>query len=534
MKQHPMCRACAQQIVRRCYITHEQPRDYSATVAALNSLQSNSSIVEDIKNKGHGWNRFAIPQMIGWVRRIGYEPSDLDQLNPIHIAGTKGKGSTSTFISSILAEYIPTKHSIHAERLPSGVGLYTSPHLRFVRERIQINNQPISEDLFVKYFWEVWDRLETTRSESNDSEPRSIDGKPVYFHFLTLMAFHCFLQEKVGTAIIECGIGGEYDTTNILVKPCVTGITSLGIDHEGMLGNTLESIAWHKAGIFKEDVPAYSVPQPENAEKVLRERANERKASLHFVPTHPALEGDSIKLGLQGAFQKTNASLAVAVSAQHLQRLGYNSIPDPLDPNHALPDEFVTGLEAARLGGRCEIRPDHQLDGLTWYIDGAHTLTSIEVAAQWFAATISRSSDINTMRILILNQQTRDASSLARRLYETLASALDDARPFKHAIFCVNKTTKSRGYKPDLVSINIDKRAVDDLTVQKKLAETWDEIDPHASVHVMESIEEAVAKAREISAGKPVEVLVTGSLHLVGGLIEVLESEMERRAMQTT
>ena len=207
---------------------------------------------------------------------------------------------------------------------------------------------------------------------------------------LTLMALHCFMEEKVGSAVIECGIGGEYDTTNILVKPTVTGVTSLGIDHESLLGDTLESIAWHKAGIFKEDVPAFTVPQPESAMEVLHERAKERGTGLHVVSQHAALDG--MKLGLQGEFQKINASLAIAVSAQHLQRLGYNGIPSPTDHASQLPQEFVTGLESARLGGRCDMRPDVQERDLTWYIDGGHTLESIEVAGRWFADTISQPS----------------------------------------------------------------------------------------------------------------------------------------------
>ena len=120
-------------------------------------------------------------------------------------------------------------------------------------------------------------------------EPRNIDGMPVYFHYLTLMALHCYLDAGVGTAVIECGIGGEYDTTNILERPLTTGITSLGIDHEAMLGDTIEDIAWHKSGIFKPGAPAFTAPQPEAALVVLQERAKERNAELYTVPEHPGL-----------------------------------------------------------------------------------------------------------------------------------------------------------------------------------------------------------------------------------------------------
>jgi len=409
--------------------------------------------------------------------------------------------------------------------LPSSVGLYTSPHLRFVRERIKIDNEPVSEDLFARCFWEVWDRLEATPSVSESVDPRRVGDKPVYFHYLTLMALHCYLEKKVGTAVIECGIGGEYDTTNVLVKPLTTGVTSLGIDHESLLGDTIDSIAWHKGGIFKENVPAFSVPQPDLAMKVLQERAKERGTTLHVVEEHPALS--HVKLGLQGDFQKINASLAIAICASHLSRMGFITVSGALDASSTLPPEFVTGLETARLGGRCDMRRDGEVDGLSWYIDGGHTLESIEMAGRWFAsATESRSNDEPT-RILIFNQQRRDASSLARRLHATLATAMDNKHPFRHAIFCTNTTYKSSGYKADLVSINTNNDDVEKLTVQKELAETYDRIDPDARVHVFSTIEEAVARARELAGGSRTEVLVTGSLHLVGGLIEVLESEAE-------
>lgn len=456
------------------------------------------------------------------------QPPDFDLLNPIHIAGTKGKGSTSSFISSIITQYLPSKGSIHAERLPSPVGLYTSPHLRFVRERIKIDNKPISEQLFAECFWEVWDRLESTKSPAGHGGSRAIDDKPVYFHYLTLMALHCYMKERVGTAVVECGIGGEYDTTNILVKPSVTGVTSLGIDHEALLGDTIESIAWHKAGIFKQGVPAFSVSQPNAALEVLEARAKEIGADLHIIPVHDAVR--SIELGLQGEFQILNASLAIAISAAHLQRLGYTGVPDPLDSTSKLPAEFIEGLKITRLGGRCEMRPDLKSSQLTWYIDGGHTLESIDVAGRWFATCSAKPKSEGAVRILIFNQQTRDASVLARRLHDTLATALNDDHPFQHAIFCPNTTYRDAGYKADLVSINTNKDDVSSLRVQQELARTWDGIDPQSIVHVVSTIEEAVCRARDISAGRKVEVLTTGSLHLVGGLIEVLEGEADATA----
>lgn len=432
----------------------------------------------------------------------------------------------------------------------SKIGLYTSPHLRFVRERIQINHEPLSEEVFAKYFFEVWDRLEDAARAKG--EPTDKSAKPVYFRFLTLMAFHTYMSEGVDTAIIECGIGGEYDSTNVLVKPSVTGITSLGIDHTAMLGNTIEEIAWHKGGIMKQDVPCYTSPQPTTALDVLQKRSTETSCPLTTPTRHPALS--TIELGLAADFQQTNASLAIAIAWHHL-------FLTPHNPNHPLPTPFIHGLERVRWPGRCETRRE---GNIAWHIDGGHTLESIEVAGTWFASQVQPPTTINNKtnipppspqptkpprRILLFNQQTRDANALAKALYTTLASALQTPHPFTHAVFCTNTTFTNSGYRPDLVSVNTSKEAVGALEVQRGLAETWGRLDGEAVVVVKRSVEEAVGWSRGVARGGgegdgeegvdgvsaggdegakrgkgEVKVLVTGSVHLVGGFFEVLES----------
>ncbi|CAI6335985.1 unnamed protein product [Periconia digitata] len=505
-------------------------RDYAAAVAALNTLQSNFSIVDAIRKSGKGMNKQAIPEMIEWCRKIGYEPSDFDRLKPIHIAGTKGKGSTSAFVSSILSQYLPSTPDPSTR--PSKTGLYTSPHLRFVRERIQINHEPISEEMFAKYFFEIWDRLEAASKAAGT--PADAPTKPVYFRYLTLMALHAYLEEGVDTAIMECGIGGEYDSTNILTKPSVTAVTSLGIDHTAMLGTTLPEIAWHKAGIFKPGVVAFTAPQKEEAMTVLQERAAERNTALHAIQVHPALSNNEIKLGLSAEFQKINASVAIAVAAAHLRSLGHTSIPDPTKTPHIdLPSQFIRGLESVRWPGRCEVRREPEI---AWHIDGGHTLESIEVTGRWFAEqmALSKASPISsTPRVLIFNQQTRDAGALAKALYAALQTGITSGTtsPFTHVIFTTNQTF-NEGYRPDLVSINVNQQDVDTLAVQKALASTWSDVDGTANVSVVKTIEEAITAARGVASewsGKhpdesAIMVLVTGSLHLVGGAIEVLET----------
>lgn len=405
------------------------------------------------------------------------------------------------------------------------IGLYTSPHLRFVRERIQINNEPLSEEAFAKYFFETWDRLED--SARVQGRPTDQSAKPVYFRFLTLMAFHTYMSEGVDTAIIECGIGGEYDSTNIMVSPTVTGITNLGIDHVAMLGETIEEIAWHKAGIMKPGALAFTVPQPPTAQEVLQQRAAAKSVTLEII--EPDLSLANLPLGLAGDFQITNASLAVRVASAQLLALG---LPAPI-PGSPLPAEFLRGLRQVHWPGRCETRRE---ENITWHIDSGHTLESIQAAATWFVKSLASTTsdtlhDSSTTsqkqtRILLFNQQTRDADALARSLYNTIATALNDPHPFTHVVFCTNQTFEETGYRPDLISLNSNAQATQALEVQTRLAQTWGGLDANADVKVVKSINEAVRWARDIAGASRTQaaVLVTGSVHLVGGFLEVLET----------
>lgn len=283
------------------------------------------------------------------------QPADLSRLNAIHIAGTKGKGSTSALASSIL----------NAHRLslgtPSKVGLYTSPHLTSVRERIRLNEAPISEALFARYFSEVWDAL-------------AGGEKPGYFRLLTLLSFHVFMQEGVDAAVYEVGVGGAFDATNVLAGIAAAGVLDLGIDHVGTLGPTLAEIAWHKAGVIKAGAPAFTVPQEAGAMAVLRRRADEVGAELVEVGVHPGLR--AVRVRPDEEFQRRNASMAIQLSAAALRRLGVD-----LDVGGELPGEVVRGIETVNWRGRCETLAAR---GKMWHLDGAHTEESLEVACRWF------------------------------------------------------------------------------------------------------------------------------------------------------
>ena len=230
---------------------------------------------------------------------------------------------------------------------------------------------PLSQELFTKYFWEVWDALE----RSAVSENRDPLQKPVYFRFLTLMSFHVFLREEVDVAIYEVGVGGEYDSTNVVEKPIVAGITALGIDHVRVLGETIGEIAWHKAGILKAGCPGFTVTQDPVAMAVIEKRAQEKNTSITEVDIHPALH--AVRIMPDADFQRGNASIAIELAKSTLPKFDkeFDLQSDVLSP------EFVRGLETVIWRGRCELKIEQ---GRAWYLDGAHTVDSIRVAAAWF------------------------------------------------------------------------------------------------------------------------------------------------------
>lgn len=256
--------------------------------------------------------------------------------------------------------------------MPRKSGLFISPHLIAVRERIRINSAPISEELFAKYFFEVWDRLAESTTAANVVP---LGTRPLYGRYLTLMSWHAFIQEGVDVAVYETGIGGEYDATNVVEQPIASGISTLGIDHVFVLGDTVEKIAWHKAGIMKIGSPAFTVEQVPGAAAVLQERAKEKEVDLKVLDIDSRLRNVKIKPNAQ--FQKKNATLAIALAEAALKKLGVDTTGGA-----DLPAEFVDGLEQTVFRGRCEVKSE---DKVTWYVDGAHTSDSLKMSSRWFA-----------------------------------------------------------------------------------------------------------------------------------------------------
>ncbi len=181
-----------------------------------------------------------------------------DAVSMIHVAGTVGKGSTVAMLSSMLRGNGYT------------VGEYTSPHLETIRERVVVNDEMIEEDAFVALLSEVVSAADSKKI------------KPTFFEFMTAIAFKYFADEAVDLAIIEAGLGGRLDSTNV-IHPILTLITEIDLDHTHILGDSLEEIAKEKAGIFKKGVPALSAsPTPEVAE-VLKGCAEQKLTTIQVI-----------------------------------------------------------------------------------------------------------------------------------------------------------------------------------------------------------------------------------------------------------
>lgn len=208
------------------------------------------------------------------------------RLTAFHIAGTNGKGSTARIIATIL--------------LKAGyrTGLYTSPHLLDTRERIQVDNRLISRADFASLITEI----EPVITDLSKFLPYS----PTYFETMTAAAFLYFSRKNIDYAVIEVGMGGRLDATNLL-NPLVSVITPIGLEHRRYLGKTLTLIAGEKAGIIKPGRPIVSAKQSPAALRVIKARAAEKKAPFYF-PSPSPLRGLSISL--PGRFQAENAAVA--------------------------------------------------------------------------------------------------------------------------------------------------------------------------------------------------------------------------------
>lgn len=213
-----------------------------------------------------------------------------DKIKTIHIGGTNGKGSTSNMLASVLQE------------CGYKIGLYNSPHLIDFTERIKVDGENCDKE-FVYHFIQKLKNL-----------PGEI--RPSFFEFTTIMAFEYFYQQKVDYAIIEVGLGGRLDSTNI-IKPLVSAITNVQLDHQNILGDTIAQIAVEKAGIIKEKTPIISGDENDLVKKIIKEKAEK----LHSKFLDATLIKTDLRSDLLGNYQEKNIRVVLAL-VNELQKLG--------------------------------------------------------------------------------------------------------------------------------------------------------------------------------------------------------------------
>ena len=379
-------------------------------------------------------------------RLMGLLGDPQSAVKAIHIAGTKGKGSTAAMLAAVL------------ESAGYRAGLYTSPHLERIEERIAINGQACPPDAFLALAARVQPAVEQLDREA------AVEGAtgPTFFEVTTAMAFLHFAQANVDAAVLEVGLGGRLDSTNVC-RPEVCIITSISFDHVKQLGSTLGAIAAEKAGIIKPGVPVVSgllEPEPRD---VIAARAGDVAAPLiqrgidydfslvparalafrYFEPKDsPTYELPNVTLGLLGRHQAANAATAIA-AVNCLRARGW-SISD---------DALRHGLAAAR----CPARIEQFGSAPTIILDVAHNLASIEallaVLRERFTPrrrilifASSRDKDYTGMLKLVLpafdtvfltqyihNPRAMEAEGLLANAQQILANADGALRPALHA-----------------------------------------------------------------------------------------------------
>ena len=567
----------------------------------------------------------------------------------IHITGTKGKGSTACMCESIVRSAGCT------------TGLFTSPHLIDIRERIRIDGKPISKSLFAKVYWRLRDALEqpspspspppTDKEDDEVDEDPSITRDPPptlpgYFRMVTLMAFYIFHEVvPVDVIVIEVGMGGRYDATNFLDAPhnlrqqhnhqqqddhvesslLVCGITLLDLDHCRILGNTLEEIAWEKGGIMaihkldknrisprptNPPSESTSMTAPDSHETATANEPIERAIQMLDTKKDPSwpsrifilssntvgvvqvmkgcariegvdssldivdATGNDIRnlltrnnqtMGLAGYHQYGNAALAVALCRSLVTRMA--SVTTTATTKRVQLDEsaIAIGLATARWPARCQT-VEHN-PHVTLRLDGAHTYQSLSATMEWFWDTITQT--VAGQRVLIFTcSHERNPIELLSLLRSSSSNCLS---PWNSVYFCSTDfskpsplalpTVKELLHQADEAGLRKPGNAVSSFeeTLEESMTLSWQErlgilwkymtYDPTSSVDTSttriittmsasQAIQDILSSQDPLSHDETnttkIEVLVTGSLYLVGSVLSAIGWQEESSTIETT
>eukprot|EP00798_Chlamydomonas_sp_ICE-L_P001558 gene1558-32940_t len=484
-------------------------RSWDELLATLGSL-----IAFRKRADANGW-RDAFENMPVYMQRIGLD-KEIDSLSIIHVAGTKGKGSTCAMVESILRQ--------------SGyrTGLFTSPHLIDVRERVRINGEMVSKDVFESHFWDCYNKLEATSTPTM--------GIPGYFRFLTILALRIFVSQQVDVVILEVGVGGRVDATNAIPSPVVCGITSLGLDHIDQLGDTIEECA----------------------------RAVD--TSLEVVSpldSFKTISGGVPQLGIGGKHQLINAGLAVRLASTWEKVTSASStnksaiVGTRLDTlgRGLLPPVYELGLANVAWPGRSQIVAVHEFAVLPFPDSvagstGARTLTDSIVAVDDFAVLPMTDSVAGSTGTRALTDSV--AGSTGARacrapdpsvLLTSLASGLAGRNVHISGTFFVLPVSQYGVLKNKKDASSTSSTDGPDLSWQRTLQQVWQEhcapimmaVNPPEGVTSLPPAPVCRQGSRikadrsymgvlapSLTALVQLQVLVTGSLYLVGDVLGML------------
>jgi dihydrofolate synthase / folylpolyglutamate synthase len=402
----------------------------------------------------------------------------------IHIAGTNGKGSVTAMLSNVL--------KVAGYR----IGRFISPHLITVRERIAVDNEPIPTEYFAKAIFDLKDHLEEL------DWPR--EDWPTYFEFINIVAYQYFVAQNVDIAVFETGLGGRLDSTNVIQQPCLTVITSIGLDHMKLLGNTLGEIAFEKAGILKKEVPVVLGGElPPEALTVIIKQAN--LMSSPMLQAHPEdlivetslsrpetglvireiSTGDSFRLSLTPPYQKNNAAI-VLMCIKQLRELGYTISSAALGE----------GLATTEWPARFQLFPTERI-----IVDGSHNadgFAALTEALQFYY------SDTPFVWVLSLRNN---------RPIEALLTILDSF-PQPLRIIVTQGEPQHLYYEPQVLA--------------QYLEEHFKSLDLHQSPSIaaildpIEALQHLKAALKADSTPKNALGIVTGSLYTAGSILEAL------------
>ncbi len=388
--------------------------DYQEAIARLLSLVDHERSAPALPRQKRIYDLRNVSRLLD---RMG-NPHQLPGI--VHVAGTKGKGSTAAIVESILRA---AGHS---------TGFYSSPHLHTFRERIRIDGQPISACRFAGLTESVW-----PHHLANTCDPEA--GPATLFEFLTVMAFLAFAEYRTDANVIEVGLGGRLDATNV-VTPAVSVITPVSLDHTAILGDTIGEIAADKAGIIKPGVPVVVAPQFAEAMAAIRSAAVVQSSPLFAVADESTWRVDSVSASgqqltihtqrdtyrptvpLLGDFQAANAAVAVA-AAETLAAQGQRITKDAI----------LTGLSSVEWPARLEVLARNP----TVVADGAHNDHSVATVLKTLQASVphrrltivagfSRDKRVSAMVDLIAERADRVIATRSRHPRSLRASEIVD------------------------------------------------------------------------------------------------------------